>query len=274
MLGYGRVAALYSRSGIDSNGMTSERADPPGFRDHFSDVAGAYAAYRPHYPAELFAWLASIAPGRALALDTGTGSGQAALGLAAHFDHVVATDASAEQVAHAVRHRRISYKVALAQATGMEPGSVDLVTAATAAHWFDHAAYHAEVRRVLRPQGVLAVWSYGYARISPDVDRVLETILEHVAAYWPLERSHIDSGYRDLPFPFPDLENAPMFQCRMDWTAQQMLAYLGTWSAVRQARKVLGSDPLAEHASVLQAAWGDAKREVVWPLMMRVGRMV
>ncbi|MCW5898120.1 MAG: class I SAM-dependent methyltransferase [Flavobacteriales bacterium] len=247
--------------------------EPETFPDHFSDVASAYAAHRPHYPAELFAWLASIPPGRALALDTGTGSGQAALGLAAHFDRVVATDASAEQVAHAVRHPRITYKVALAHATGMEPGSVDLVTAATAAHWFDHAAFHAEVSRVLRPRGVLAVWSYGYAHISPDVDRVLQAIFEHVAPFWPIERSHIDSGYRDLPFPFADLDDAPKFLCRMNWTADQMLAYLGTWSAVRQARKALDSDPLVEHASALQAAWGDSPREVVWPLMMRVGRM-
>ncbi len=245
--------------------------EPETFPDHFSEVASDYAAHRPHYPEELFAWLASIAPGRSLALDTGTGNGQAAAGLAAHFDRVVATDASAEQIVHAAKHPRIHYRVALAHASGLEAGSVDLLTAATAAHWFDHTAFHAEVCRVLRPQGVLALWSYGYARIAPAIDVVLKEIFEDVAPYWPVERSHIDSDYRDLPFPFADMTDVPGFICRMRWTAQQMRAYLGTWSAVRQAWKVQGVDPLAAYASALKEAWGDAPREVVWPLMMRVG---
>jgi hypothetical protein len=62
-----------------------------GFKDHFSRQSAAYRQFRPGYPPELFAYLASIAPGRALAWDCATGNGQAAIGLAPHFTLVVVT---------------------------------------------------------------------------------------------------------------------------------------------------------------------------------------
>lgn len=58
----------------------------------FSPLARSYAAFRPAHPGELFAWLASVVLRRDLAWDTATGNGQAALGLAEHFERVVATD--------------------------------------------------------------------------------------------------------------------------------------------------------------------------------------
>jgi len=72
-----------------------------GFADHFSATAAAYATFRPRYPDALFEWLAAIAPSRECAWDCATGSGQAASGLARHFEQVVATDPSAAQLAHA-----------------------------------------------------------------------------------------------------------------------------------------------------------------------------
>ena len=67
------------------------------FKDHFSGIAAAYARARPRYPPALAEYLASVAPGRALALDLATGNGQAACDLAQHFDLVLASDASASQ---------------------------------------------------------------------------------------------------------------------------------------------------------------------------------
>ncbi len=57
--------------------------------DHFTAVAGQYAAFRPSYPDELFDWLASIAPQRKLAWDCGAGSGQATAALASRFERVL-----------------------------------------------------------------------------------------------------------------------------------------------------------------------------------------
>jgi len=79
----------------------------PTFRDRFAAAAPAYAAFRPRYPAALFAALADQAPGHHVAWDCATGSGQAAIGLAEHFAQVVATDASAAQLAAALAHPRV-----------------------------------------------------------------------------------------------------------------------------------------------------------------------
>ena len=62
------------------------RNEPSPFEDHFSKQSQLYAQYRPKYPAEIYSYLASLAPGRSLAWDCGTGNGQAAIGLADYFE--------------------------------------------------------------------------------------------------------------------------------------------------------------------------------------------
>ncbi|HVP70561.1 MAG TPA: class I SAM-dependent methyltransferase, partial [Gemmatimonadaceae bacterium] len=111
------------------------------FHDHFSTRAADYAVYRPSYPPALIAYLAQLAPGRDLAWDAGTGNGQAAVMLAAHFSHVVATDASEEQIRRAQANAKVAYRVAREGDSGLEAKSVDVATAAQALHWFDPARY-------------------------------------------------------------------------------------------------------------------------------------
>src|SRR5690606_4114436 len=88
----------YNHYAILQTGRRLDTNMPTTFEDHFSQIAASYAQYRPQYPPTLYAYLAQNAPGRALAWDCATGNGQAALGLAAYFDQVIATDASAEQI--------------------------------------------------------------------------------------------------------------------------------------------------------------------------------
>lgn len=118
-----------------------------GFHDHFSAVASPYAAHRPTYPASLFDDLARTAPSVGRAWDVGTGSGQAARGLAERFAEVVATDPSAEPLARATPHRRVVYRLGREADSGIEAGTVDLVAEAQSAHWFDQDAFHRESRR-------------------------------------------------------------------------------------------------------------------------------
>src|SRR5437764_2789848 len=120
------------------------------FKDHFSKQAVDYAKFRPRYPKKLFRWLASIAPGTELAWDCATGSGQAAVELAECFDRVIAIDASEKQIANAERHPCVEYRIATAEQSGLEAGSVDVVTVAQALHWFDLQQFYAEARRVLK----------------------------------------------------------------------------------------------------------------------------
>jgi ubiquinone/menaquinone biosynthesis C-methylase UbiE len=108
-----------------------------GFKDHFLGHAALYADCRPTYPAALAEALAEISPARELALDCGCGSGQLSVLLAEQFERVEATDASAQQIGQASVHPKVTYRVAPAEASGLDDASCDLVVAAQAAHWFD-----------------------------------------------------------------------------------------------------------------------------------------
>ena len=246
------------------------------FPDHFSRVAGAYAENRPRYPDGLFDWLASIAPRRELAWDCATGNGQAALGLARYFDRVIATDASAAQIAAAHAHPRVEYRVAPAEASGLAVASADLVTIGQALHWFDRPAFYAEVRKVLRPGGVVAAWTYGATSFDdPRLDEAHRTFyVDVVGPYWPAERALVETGYRDLEFPFEEMD-PPAFDMTTEWPLASFLGYVGTWSAVSRFREARGEDPVPGLASALAAFWGDpaATRRIRWPLAMRVGRV-
>jgi SAM-dependent methyltransferase len=250
-------------------------SDAPSFKDHFSGRAADYRAFRPAYPPELFDFLASVSPARDLAWDCGTGSGQAAVGLAEHFARVFATDASAEQLKNAEAHPRVEYAVAPAEKCPLPDHSADLVTVAQALHWFDHDRFYAEVRRVARPAGLLAVWTYDFYSVGPDVDPVLERLQnEFIRPYWPAERVFVNAGYRNIPFPFPELP-APQFEMAAEWTLQRLVGYMNTWSAVRQYEKKHGTNPVGAVAGELGRVWGDPAtvRTVRWRFTLRLGRV-
>jgi ubiquinone/menaquinone biosynthesis C-methylase UbiE len=252
-----------------------EAARMTGFKDLFSGHAAAYAAARPTYPDALFDWLTTLAPVDASVLDCGCGNGQASLALAERFARVVATDPSAEQIANAPPHPRIEYRVAAAEASGLPDASVQLVTAAQAVHWFDHTRFAAECRRVLVPDGVVAVWVYGVNRITPELDAItLELYQQHTGPYWAPERRHIDQALSSLYFPFTPVET-PAFAMRARWTLDGYLAYLRTWSSCQKYQQVHGADPVSLVAPRFAAEWGDADqvREVVFPLHLRVGQV-
>ena len=119
------------------------------FKDHFSGLAADYAQYRPRYPGALFDYLAKTTPAQKRAWDCACGSGQATLDLAERFEAVIATDASAKQIAAARPHPRVTYAVGRAEDSGLEDNSVDLITVAQSLHWFDLNLFYGEVRRVL-----------------------------------------------------------------------------------------------------------------------------
>jgi SAM-dependent methyltransferase len=245
------------------------------FKDHFSGHATAYAAYRPAgYPREIFDFLATLTPGRRRAWDCATGNGQAALYLAETWEQVVATDASAEQIAQALPHPRIDYRVAPAEASGLDDRSIDLVDVAQALHWFDFERFYEEVRRVLAPGGALAAWTYNLSRISPDLDRLIDRLArEIVGPYWPPERKWVDEEYRTLPFPFAEVP-APPFELAESWDLERFLLYLKTWSSATRYQKATGRDAVEELREELTRAWGDpaTPRIVRWPVFLRAGR--
>ena len=245
------------------------------FADHFSAIAGDYAAARPTYPPALFDWLADAAPAAGAAWDCAAGSGQATLELARRFDRVTATDASAAQLERAPAHPRVTYRAARAETSGLPDRSVDLVTVAQALHWLDLEPFYAEVRRVLVPGGLLAVWCYGLLVVDePAIDSQLADFYGRVVgAYWPPDRRLVETGYRTLDFPFAELAPPP-FDMSLDWTLHDLAAYLGTWSATEAYRRARREDPVAPFAAALASVWGvpERRRCIRWPLSVRVGR--
>lgn len=251
------------------------RSTPERSPAHFDPVASAYSRGRPVYPDSLHAWLASRLRRRLLAWDCATGSGQAATGLAQYFDVVVATDASAQQIARARPHPRIRYRVAPAEASGLAAASVDLVTVAQALHWFDVDAFHREARRVLRRGGLLAEWTYGTLQLDdPAVDRCVQHFYHDVVGpWWPPERRHVEDGYARLPFPFRRID-APAFAMSARYDLDGLLTYLRSWSASARFEAERGQDPVALLHKELAPLWGDPARRlsIRWPLSLRVGR--
>src|SRR5260370_34435115 len=169
------------------------------FKDYFSIQSDDYAKYRPHYPPELFAYLASICAKRELAWDCATGNGQAAIGLTSYFDRVTATDPSTAQIENATRHPKVDYQVAACDRTTIGASTVDLVTVAQALHWFDLPAFYSEVKRVLKPKGMLAVWCYDMVEVTPAIDLLVgEYYHDIVGPYWKPERRLVEEGYRSV----------------------------------------------------------------------------
>jgi ubiquinone/menaquinone biosynthesis C-methylase UbiE len=216
--------------------------------DHFGQVANHYASHRPIYPAALFAWLASQCADHTLAWDCGAGSGQASIALTTHFEHVLATDMSEEQLAQATPHPRIEYRAALAESSGLPDHSADVVTVAQALHWFD--------------------------RDGDEVNAVIQDFYHRVIGpYWPAERHHVETGYRELPFPFQRIEPPPL-EMQADWTLAHLAGYLRSWSASARHAADTGRDAVTELVAQLAPCWGDSsfRRTVRWPLAMLVGR--
>ncbi len=243
------------------------------FKDHFSTLAEAYSRFRPTYPEELYTWLSQISPGRSHVWDCATGGGQAARALAGHFDLVTATDASADQVANCSPHAKVDFRVAPAEDSGLADSSVDLITVAQAVHWFDFDRFYAEVRRVARPGAPIVVWSYPFFSVNEGIDAVVHRYANDIlGSYWPPERALVDNLYRDLPFPFTQIEG-PQFEMTRTWKLDHILGYLSTWSSRKNYLADKGEEPLDLVQDALAEAWGpkDGEHLVRWSMFYLAG---
>jgi ubiquinone/menaquinone biosynthesis C-methylase UbiE len=245
------------------------------FHDHFSAQAVSYAKYRPNYPARLFEYLATLCPEHKSAWDCATGNGQSAIGLNKYFQHVLATDASEKQIYSAEKQQGIIYAIATAEETDIPAGSVDLITVAQAAHWFDLLEFYLEADRVLKKGGILAIWAYPLLKVNPQINPVINYLYDDlVGEHWPPERSMIDEGYADIRIPFHHVENIPSFTITKHWDFEELLGYFSTWSATKRYKEALGYCPIEKVSDQLKKAWGSvtSKREVTWEIILKIGR--
>jgi SAM-dependent methyltransferase len=240
----------------------------------FGAQAAAYSAFRPSYPPALFAELARRAPALRDAWDVGAGTGQAALGLAEHFEHVLATDVSAKMLAAAAPHPRITYRHLVDEPRDLADASFELVSVAQALHWFDIPRFYSTVQRVLAPGGLFAAWCYSLLEVEPAFDALVRELHDvTLAPDWPPPRKLVLEGYRSLALPFQE-EPFPAFAIERELTLPDVLGYLATWSGLAAHRRRTGFDALQALAPTLASTWGEPthSRLVRWPLHVRTAR--
>jgi SAM-dependent methyltransferase len=243
------------------------------FKDLFSAQSKAYAKYRPTYPKELFAYLSAVAPDHSMVWDCGTGNGQAALGLAEYFAHIVATDLSQLQLQQASKHQKIEYRICSAETTDLVNHSISLISVAQAFHWFRQPEFFLEVKRVAKPGAILAIWCYELSTIAPELDALVTKLYSGtLGEYWDSARKLVEEGYRHEKIPFPEIAS-PSFELTAEWSAEDFLGYLSTWSALQKYKTKNGVDPLLEFAPDFLKAYGGGKQTVTWPLSLRVFRI-
>jgi ubiquinone/menaquinone biosynthesis C-methylase UbiE len=257
-----------------SGSYSMTKKQQPGIEDCFSKQAEKFARHRPEYPDKLFAYLSELCPAHDLAWDCGTGSGQAAVSLVKYFNRVIASDLSPNQISQARYHERILYQVSSAEKTDLDTQSADLITVAQALHWFKLNRFYTEVRRVLKPGGIVAAWCYHLTVISPEIDEIIQNYSEVIVRPYSSERMHyVSDHYQTIPFPFEELL-PPRVEMYTHWDLNEMIGFLDSWSSTQKFIRVRSYHPLDEIMGDLHQAWGDPqqKRTVVFPLYIRIGR--
>lgn len=181
------------------------------------------------------------------ALDVGCGSGLSTLALAEIAERVVGVDASAEMLAHAPPHARVSYAVAPAEELPFADGAFDLLTAAQAFHWFDRPRFLPEARRVLRPGGRLVVYDHYFAARMEENEAFRAWFREQYLGKYPVpkrgelvftEAESAECGFRLL--------GAEHYDDALRFTPESLIDYLTTHSNIIAA--VEGGDESIEAA--------------------------
>ncbi|MEK7255923.1 MAG: class I SAM-dependent methyltransferase [Bacteroidota bacterium] len=240
-------------------------------KDNFSIQAAAYSKFRPTYPPELIAHIVSLTKAQNIAWDCATGNGQIAVQLSPYFKEIYATDISEKQLENATREPNIFYKKERAEKTNFPASYFDLITVGQAVHWFDFQLFNEEVRRVLKPGGIIALIGYGVFKSSPEIEKICGHFYhEIIGSYWDPERRYIDEAYRTIPFPFEEIF-LPKYEMKYAWTLEELIGYLNTWSAVQHYIKMHGENPVEWVEKELRKVWHGEKVEVIFPLLTRIG---
>ncbi|SDR83029.1 class I SAM-dependent methyltransferase [Gramella sp. MAR_2010_147] len=241
-------------------------------KDNFSTKSADYKKFRPDYPNEIYDFIKSNAHGFGKAWDCGTGNGQVAGKLAEFFYHVEATDISRNQLKHAVKKANINYSIQPSKKTDFKNDQFDLIIVAQAVHWFEFEKFYAEVKRCLKPDGIIVIMGYGLFKSSPGIDHIISHFYNNViGSYWDPERKYLDENYQAIPFPFSEI-NTPEFQQTYNWDIEHLLGYLRTWSAVKHYEKENNYDPVKLTEEKLRASFGK-KNRITFPILFRMGKI-
>lgn len=233
-----------------------------------------YALYRPTYPKELIELIVSLSPNLFSAWDVACGNGQLTFELSNYFEKVIGTDISQEQIDNAQKNDNIIYKVESSSLSSLGNSSIDLITVAQAIHWFEFDTFYSEVKRVSKPNAIIAIIGYELLSISKEIDEcVFDFYSNKLNDYWDDRRRYIDEQYSTIPFPFEEVK-IPQYNCKLHWNRDQLMGYLSTWSAVKKYKQKNGINPMGELKEQIYRLWNENEvYEVYIPVLTKIARI-
>lgn len=210
----------------------------------FNKEQGAhYAQHRLRYHPKLYSIIIDRHKSTGGQLDTvvdvGCGPGIAVRDLAPHFTHAIGLDPSEGMISNArslggvtASSEPIRFEVSTAESLGAElsllpDGSVDMITAATAAHWFDMTSFWPRAAQLLKPGGTVALWCGGNLRPDPAlpnaaaIQAAFDKLDERLSDYMVPGNRLARSLYANillpwtLPTPVPEFDQASFL--RKEW---------------------------------------------------------
>ncbi|XP_017276120.1 putative methyltransferase DDB_G0268948 [Kryptolebias marmoratus] len=177
-----------------------------------------------------------------LAVDLGCGTGQFTRLLAPHFKEVVGMDVSENQVEEARTvpgYPNITYRQGTAEQLPFGDGTVDLLTAASAAHWFDQSKFLPEANRVLKPGGCIALLgfsevnlNFNYKDCGEEINQIYQEVKKVLQPYTSNPVAVSDSKLQDLfsAIPYPDKKRVDPFPTKSLLSVRNLVGFIRTWS--------------------------------------------
>lgn len=231
-------------------------------------------------------------------LDVGCGPGTAAHNLAPHFTRAIGLDpsdgmiATARSLGHTASNAEpVRFEVSTAEELGqhlsprIEDSSIDLITAATAAHWFDTSRFWKSAARVLKPQGSVAIWTSGEIRADPSMPNAVAIQAafdwyneQHLTPFLEPGNLLVRDRYANLQLPWTLAEPVSDFDkdafFRRDWDVDEQF-YVGEPEAdLKMLEKILGTgSPLTRWRQAHPDAAG-TERDVAKILCREIGRLL
>ncbi len=243
-------------------------------KDNFSVQSDQYIKFRPTYPKELYDFLLALVETKHTAWDCGTGNGQIAKELSKYFNKVYATDISEKQIKNAIQGDNIFYKVEGAEKTSFPEKFFNLITVAQAIHWFNFDDFYSEVKRTIKPNGIIAVIGYGFIETDKNTNEIISHFYKTIlGVFWDKERKYIDENYQTIPFPFKEIKS-PILYNTFKWAFEQLIGYFETWSAVQHYIKTKKENPVDLIKKDLKETWKTGLLKTVrFPILLRIGKV-
>ncbi|XP_018587834.1 putative methyltransferase DDB_G0268948 [Scleropages formosus] len=187
-------------------------------------------------------------PPHLLAVDLGCGTGQNTRLLAPYFLDVVGIDVSESQIeeARAVRGcPNVTYRTGIAEELPFPDGSVDLLTAASAAHWFNPEKFLREANRILKPRGCIALLGYvdilelNYGCCGDRITSIYQEVLNFLLPYMSMKVTVANSKLQDLfeAIPFPDKKRVDTIPVKMHISVSEVAGLIETFSFYQEYRR-------------------------------------